>query len=195
MPFKFVLKFVIAPVLLLTTTTTIAVYTVQSEKAKERVPASIKIQKLGADQVSTQFFEMNMTESKTAATEDEGSTYTVTINALRSIPAGLTYAWSLPSDVRLIAGELTGSLNTLQVGESQQITLDVAGFSKQQKKFLSLQISGQIFNQPVKRDLLIASQLENTIEYKIQQAHRQNNGLLNKLGSKESKFKPENIIK
>ncbi len=191
MPIKFVLKYVIAPIILLSTTTLIAVYTVRTE----RTPASIKIQKLGADQVSPEFFDMKITESKTAATEDEGSTYTVTISALRSLPAGLTYAWTLPAGARLVAGDLAGSLFALQAGESQEIKIDLAGFSKQQKKFLEFQVGGQVFNQAVKRDLLIASQLENTLEYKIQQAHRQNNGLLNKLGSKESKFKLENVIK
>ena len=192
MPIKFVLKFVIAPLMLLSTTTLIAIYTVNVDR---RAPASIKIEKLGSDQISPEFFDMKITESKTAATEDEGSTYTVTISAIRALPVGLTYAWTLPGNARLVAGDLTGSLYALQSGESQEIKIDLAGFSKQQKKFLEFQVGGQVFNQTVKRDLLIASQLENTLEYKIQQAHRQNNGLLNKLGSKESKFKLENVIK
>jgi hypothetical protein len=193
MPIKFVLKFVVAPLLLLTVTTAIAVYTVRSEPARE--PASIKIQKLGADQLSAEFFDVKITDSNTSTTEDAGSSYTVTISALRSVPAGLSFTWAVPSDSRLVAGDLTGTLYALQAGESQQIKIDLAGFSKQQKKFLGFQITGQIFNQPVKRDLLIASQLENTIEYKIQQAYQRDNSLQNKLGTKSSKFKAENVIK
>lgn len=193
MPIKFVLKFVVAPLLLLTTTTAIAVLTVRSEPARE--PAAIKIQKLGADQVSPAFFDVKVTESSTAATADAASSYTVTVSALRSVPAGLNFVWELPSGARLIAGDLTGSLSALQAGESQQIKIDLAGFSKQQKQFLNFQITGQIFNQPVQRDLLIASQLENTIEYKIMQAYRRDNSLPNKLGTQKSKFSAENVIK
>ncbi|MBY0452187.1 MAG: hypothetical protein K2P92_04060, partial [Bdellovibrionaceae bacterium] len=143
MPIKFVLKFVVAPLILLTTTTAIAVLTVRSEKVRE--PASIKIQKLGADQVSTEFFDVKMTESNTAATEDAGSSFTVTISALRSIPTGLSFAWDLPAGARLIAGDLTGSLYALQAGEAQQIKIDLAGFSKQQKQFLGLYLLSAIF--------------------------------------------------
>lgn len=193
MPIKFVLKFVVAPLILLTTTTAIAVLTVRSDKVRE--PASIKIQKLGADQVSGEFFDVSITESNTAATADSGSSFTVTVTAIRSVPAGLSFTWDLPAGTRLIAGDLTGSIYALQAGESQQIKIDLAGFSKQQKQFLGFQVTGQIFNQPVKRNLLIASQLENTIEYKIQQAYRRDNSLANKLGTKKSKFSVENVIK
>lgn len=193
MPIKFVLKFVVAPLLLLTATTTMAIYAVRPESHRE--PAAIKIQKLGADQVSPEFFDLQITESNTAAIEEAASSFTVTVTAIRSVPAGLSYAWTLPSDARLIAGDLTGSLYALQAGESQQFKIDLAGFSKQQKKFLEFHVTGLVFNQPVKRDLMIASQLENTLEYKIQQAYRHNNNVQNKLGTRENKFSVDNIIK
>ncbi len=192
MPNQFILKLALVFILCLS-----VAYFGLNQNTNAREPNAIKISKLGADQISSVFFDLQITEFKVAEKLSDTSTFVVTLTALKTLPSGLTYTWLLPTNVGLVAGHHNDSIENLRAGESQQILIQVTGFSKTRKDFIDLNISGEVFGQQVKRNVLIASQYEKSLEYRVQQNQLRENSLNNKLGlpTKKTKFDIENIIK
>ena len=168
----------------------------QQPTKQNRSMASIVTTKLGKEQVARQFFDLQTDLAQISKSDSDFSEIKVKMTALRSFGPGLSYKWNLPNGVNLLQGPLQDQVPTLQSGEEKEFVIKVTGFSKELRKYLSFEISGAANQLPVKQEVLVSSRMEDSLEYLIQQSAKkeQQNGI-NKLGTKKSKFDPENVIK
>jgi|GEM_PF-2618778 len=139
--------------------------------------------KLGADQNSRYLFDIKINASELSQTENEISIIKVNIEGLKDFNSDLIYTWTLPQDVELAEGALSGPLGDFYTNQNKEYILKVRGFSKQLKKFISFEVQGEFEQRPVRRDILISSRLEDSFEYSIQQNELNNskNQLKNKI--------------
>ena len=155
--------------------------------------------KLGQEQIARSIFDINVNLNKLALKNAETSDIVITLTALKNIPAGLTYNWVLPDGVQLVDGILNEPIGALQSGESRHYTLKLIGFSKELKKYLSFEVQGQANSFSVKRELLVSSRIEDSMEYLIQQSElKKQKNQIKKLGvsqKEKTKFSPENIVR
>ncbi|MEQ1723738.1 MAG: hypothetical protein ABL930_11220 [Pseudobdellovibrio sp.] len=172
-------------------------YLDQKVAPKNRFIASQQISKIGLEQNASYLFEVKLDNNNFAISESDTSTIKVNVLALKDLQEGaLNYAWNLPQDVEVIEGATNDSLGEFKSGEIKEFILKVKGFSKQLKKYVSFEIKGDYGQQPIRREILISSRYEDSLEYLVQQnsvkqASKQNS----KLGITKSKFDPENVIK
>lgn len=169
---------------------------------QSRLLASVPMAKLGSQMFAKQLFNVKVDYDLIAQKEDEKTVLKVTATALHNIEAGLTYTWVLPPDVRVLSGQLTDGFGSLPVGESKEFQIEVSGFSKEQKKYVSFEVTGQLKGMPLKREVLITSRIEDTMEYMIHESEKkarlesEKDPKAQKLNSlRNSKFAPENVIK
>lgn len=167
----------------------------QQPLEQNRFIASAGIAKMGQEQMARQFFEMQTDISQIAKSESDVSEIKITFTALKTLGAGLHYQWVLPAGVNLLQGPLQDELPAMQAGESKIFNIKVNGFSKELKKYLSFEISGNANQFPVKQEVLVSSRIEDSLEYLIQQSERkQRDSGIQKLGIK-NKFSSENIVR
>jgi hypothetical protein len=158
--------------------------------------------KLGSQMFAKQLFNVKVNYDLIANKENEKTVLKVTATALHDIEAGLNYTWVLPPDVKILSGQISDAFGSFQSGESKDFEIEVSGFSKEQKKYVSFEVTGHLKGMPLKRDVLITSRIEDTMEYMIHESEKkaqleeQKNPKAKKLNSqRKSKFAPENIIK
>lgn len=158
--------------------------------------ASQPISKIGAEQNAAYLFEVKLDNNDFAATENDVSTIQVNVQALKDLPVGLTYTWNLPQDVELLEGHTSDVLGNFVAGESRSYVLKVKGFSKQLKKYVSFEIQGEHEQKNIRREVLISSRYEDSMEYLVQQNEiKSRRKMAGKLGTTKSKFSPENVVK
>jgi hypothetical protein len=172
-------------------------YLNQKFAPQNRFIASQQISKMGLEQNASYLFEVKLDNNNFALSESETSTLKVNVQALKDLQGGtLSYTWNLPEDVHVVEGAANDSLGEFKAGEIKEFTLKVKGFSKQLKKYVSFEIKGDYAQKPIRREILISSRVEDSMEYLIQQNSLQQKGKMNsKLGITKSKFDPENVIK
>ncbi len=172
-------------------------YLNQNVAPKNRFIASQQISKMGLEQNASYLFEVKLDNNNFAHSESETSTLKVNVQALKDLQGGtLSYTWNLPEDVHVVEGTANDLLGEFKAGEIKEFTLKVKGFSKQLKKYVSFEIKGDYAQKPIRREILISSRVEDSMEYLIQQNSLQQKGKMNsKLGITKSKFDPENVIK
>lgn len=171
-----------------------------SEKSVEqnRFLASVPMAKLGSQQLARTYFDTKVHLKDIAKTESETSILKVTVTALRNIPAGLVYSWVMPKDVHVVSGFTHEQIGSLNLGESKEFEIQVNGFSKELRKYISFEVTGQINQLPLKHEVLLSSRIEDSLEYLIHQNELKKNSEIGiqKLRAKaKSKFAPENVIK
>lgn len=163
--------------------------------AQNRFVASVPIAKIGQEHIARVLFDLQL-ETELAKSESNVSTIKVKLEALKNFDNGLSYSWNIPTGVNMIEGPMQDQVGAMKAGEIKYFTLKVNGFSKELKKYLSFEVKGNTNQHSVRRELLVSSRVEDSLEYLVQQGEikRQQN-TINKLGSKKSKFAPENIIR
>jgi hypothetical protein len=163
---------------------------------QNRYVASTVVSKIGKEQVSRQFFDLQ-TDNQIAKDDSSLTELKIIFIALKDLNAGLQYKWSLPAGVNVLSGSVQEQLPAMKSGETKEIVLKVTGFSKELRKYVSLDIDGTANQFPVRRSVLISSRIEDSLEYRVQQTQLKeiNNGDANKLGTKKTKFAPENIVR
>jgi hypothetical protein len=161
-----------------------------------RFIASSVIGKMGKEQVARQFFDLQA-ESQIAKDESSVTELKIVFTAVKDLNAGLNYSWSLPDGVNILQGPVQDQLPAFKAGDTRDIVLKVTGFSKELKKYVSFKIDGSANQFPVRREVLISSRIEDSIDYLVQQSElkKLNSGQANKLGSAKSKFSQENVIR
>lgn len=168
----------------------------QKTESVNRYIASQPISKLGAEQNAGYLFEVRVENNDFAAKETEVSTLQINVQALKDIPVGITYSWVLPQDVEVIEGQQHDVLGNFVAGETRSYTLKVKGFSKQLKKYVSFEIQGEHDQKQIRREVLISSRIEDSMEYLVQQNEvKSRRKMAGKLGTTKSKFSPENVVK
>lgn len=173
-------------------------FTSAEETNKNRFLASIPISKLGQEQMAKSLFEVKLNLDSIASKENETSTLLIQVIALKKIQSGLRYNWTLPQGVTLVSGSLQDQLGEITAGNSAEISIQVSGFSKELKKYISFEIAGQQNQIPVRQEVLVSSRIEDSLEYMIQQAEKSKqddsiNGKVKDL--KKSKFSQENVVR
>ena len=164
---------------------------------KNRAIASYPISKLGKEQNSRYFFDVKLNTEELALRDDGTSTLKINVEAVKNFDSGLVYSWNLPPDVDLIEGQLTENLGAFTAGQSKEFLIKVRQFSKQQKKFISFEIKGDVELRPINREILISSRVEDSFEYVIQQNEKKRKVQAQKLGEgkAKNKFSPERVVR
>lgn len=163
---------------------------------KNRFIASYPISKLGKDQNSRLLFDIKVNTDELALTENDISTIKVNVLALKNINSGLIYNWNLPNDVELINGYLNDGVGEFVANQSKEFTIRVRGFSKQFNKFISFEILGELEQRPIRREILISSRIEDSLEYAIQQRElNRSKNQMNKLDNSKNKFSLDRVIR
>ena len=173
-------------------------YSSEKPLQQNRFLASIPMAKLGSQQIARTYFETKTHLKDIAKSESETSTLKVTITALKNIPPGLVYSWVLPKDVHLVSGFAHEQIGSLNQGESKDFEIQVNGFSKELRKYVSFEVQGDINQFPLRHEVLLSSRIEDSLEYLIQQSELKKQPQIGtqKLRAKtKNKFDPENIIK
>jgi hypothetical protein len=79
----------------------------------------------------------------------------------------LDYKWALPAGVDLVQGQITGSLNNSRLGEYQQVSILVKGFSRENQKLISLSTHIDKAGAPLTASSVVVSRPEETVEAKV----------------------------
>ncbi len=127
-----------------------------------------QIMKLGADQISKDYFEVRFDNNAIADTNEKPALVKVKVIAIKEIPAGLNYKWVLGKDMTSTAA-LEGSFPSFQPGEEKTFEISVLGFSKESVAHISFSVSGLLGTHSVKRDIIASSRPEDSYEYALQQ--------------------------
>lgn len=161
-----------------------------------------QIAKLGADQISKDYFEIRFEENNIAAKSNDLSKIVVKFIALKNVPAGLEYKWRLGSEM-ISTDVLDGTLPGFTAGEEKQFEISALGFSKESVSHISFLVSGNLGTHLVKREVIASSRPEDSYEYVVQQQalyeeKMQQNGKMHKTTSKKGfrgQFDPEKIVR
>lgn len=127
-----------------------------------------QIMKLGADQISKDYFDVRFADSTVAVKNDELSQVKVKVTALKDVPAGLNFKWVLGENMNS-TDALDGTLPALQAGEEKVFEISVLGFSKESLNHVSFSVFGSLGSHNVKRDIIASSRPEDSYEYVVQQ--------------------------
>lgn len=84
---------------------------------------------------------------------------------LKSTNNSIAFKWNLPEGVQIVEGSAEGELNNINIETPQEITLKVAGFSKEDKKLISLAAHTLIDDNVFSNVGLISSRPEDSFEF------------------------------
>ena len=171
----------------------------QTSENLDRNVASLPILKMGADQISRDYYDIKIKNDFVAEKNSETSIIKVTITAKKDLPIGLQYKWQLHKDMSS-ADVLDGQLEALTKGQSKEFSIRVVGFSKQSNSHINFIVSGQIGQHNLRRAVIASSRPEDSFEYVVEQAAReeQKTGKIQKLSNGKSvrkKFDLDKVIK
>lgn len=127
-----------------------------------------QIMKLGADQISKDYFDVRFDNNDIAEHGEKPSVVKVKVTALKDVPAGLDYKWNLGSDMSSTS-TLEGVLPAFQASEEKIFEITVLGFSKEAVSHISFSVAGNLCDHVVKRDIIASSRPEDSYEYVLQQ--------------------------
>ena len=165
----------------------------------ERTIASSPILKLGADQISRDYYDIKIINEVVAEKKSETSIIKVTITAKKDLPVGLQYKWQLHKDMTS-SDILIGALDALPAGTKKEFSLRVVGFSKEFNSHVNFLVFGQIGDHNLRRSVITSSRPEDSFEYIVEQAAlaEQKTGKIQKLSNGKSvrkKFDLDKVVK
>lgn len=79
----------------------------------------------------------------------------------------LAYVWTLPAGVELVRGPLENTMADLKIGQPQQVSILVRGFSRDTQKLISLKTQITTANMPLTSSAIVVSRPEDTMESKV----------------------------
>lgn len=167
----------------------------QADQNPNRFIASAPMAKLASIQNAQQLFEIRSRTVSVAQTQDETSTVKVVITPYDNYNNELNFNWELPEDVRVISGEVQGTIQKFEKHKPIELTLDVTGFSKEKRNYISFKISGMLNHLPVSQDILVTSRPEDSFEYLVQKNAEieEKTKKSTKSGNQKKRFDPKNI--
>lgn len=172
------------------------------EQAQRTIASSPKALKLGQDQMSYDFFDLQLSNEVLADSFEQNSIIRATVTAKKDIPDTLQFKWHLGEGVTS-ADSLEGSIFSLKAGDTQIFELQVQQYSKLSSSHVSFYVLGNLAQQKVDRQAIISSKMEESLEYIIQQAelHKRNENqkgvqkLSTGLSNTQKKFNPDKVIR
>jgi hypothetical protein len=177
---------------------TIANNTRESNFANRSV-ASLPLLKIGADQISRDYFDIKIINEVIADNDSESSILKAIITAKKDLPEGMQYQWKLHKDMNS-NDILDGSISALTAGKSTEISLQVVGFSKQINSHINFSVFGELDNHTLHRSVITSSRPEDSFEYIVEKAalHEKETGKVQKLSNGKpvrKKFNLNNVIR
>lgn len=172
-------------------------YFFSSDVKPNRLIASAPVGKLKHTINTNLYYDVKIDADHISQTDHDSSQIQIFLTAKRSFDTGLKYQWSLPQDVTVVSGSMNGELGAFSENQTKSFMLELKNFSKQQKKYLIFQISGQLEQRPAKQDLLISSRIEDSFEHQIQQNAKKPASEDQKAqgNSVQRRFNPDNVIR
>lgn len=167
-----------------------------------RTTASVPLTKLGMDQASFDYIDIQIENVSLAQKKDDTSLVQVKVTALKDIPASLNFKWILGKDV-LTSENLEGVLEPMTQGQSKVYELRVQNYSKEWQSYVSLALTGDMSGHKVQREVIVSSRPEDSFEYVVQQAalaeqQQAAKGKVQKLSNGRAaseRFRPGNIVR
>lgn len=166
-----------------------------------RYLASVHMTKLATVQNAQTHFEIQVKNESVAISNDETSIVKVIITPYFDTEADLNYSWITPENIQVISGSVAGHISRLEKDKSIELSLDITGYSKETRNYISFEITGKINSIPIKQDVLLTSRPEDSFEYLVQQnamtEDKKKNSANRSNTTSESKkrFDPKNIIR
>lgn len=165
-------------------------------KGNNRLVASAAIRKLKHTVNTTLYYDAKIQTNQISTSNNNSSTILISVTAKQNFSEGLVYHWNIPQDVTVVSGETDGDFGAFTEGQTKIFQIDVKNFSKQERKYISFEISGNLEQRPVKHDLLVSSRIEDSFEHQIQQNSKQpaNEDQKIQTNSVRRRFNPDDII-
>lgn len=172
-------------------------YFFSSDVKPNRLIASAPVGKLKHTINTNLYYDVKIDADHISQNDHDSSQIQIFLTARRNFDAGLRYQWSLPQDAIIVSGSTDGDLGAFTKNQTKSFILQLKNFSKQQKKYLIFQISGQLEQRPAKQDLLISSRIEDSFEHQIQQNAKKPASEDQKVqgNSNRRKFNLDNVIR
>ncbi len=159
--------------------------------------------KLGADFSSQNYFDLELSSLELATDPNQPSRVELKITALKDFPNEISFEWNKHKD-HTINDESVGTIPALKAGEVFTREIQITGFYKHEQSHISLTIKGSFGKIHVDRSSILASQMDQTLEYIVQESakNRQRQKKNNDVDAQSKvstnpldRFKPENVIK
>lgn len=103
---------------------------------------------------------LNLSDSNTEVTDIKAY-----VTLLKTTNNSISYKWNLPDGVQVVQGDLEGSIDNVSIETPQELLLKVAGFSREDKKLISLSANTQIGDTSFGNVGLISSRPEDSYEF------------------------------
>ena len=172
-----------------------------TKESPNRYLASSTVSKMAVEQYSRTLIDLKIETSKIAQTEKDASVIEVSIEAFRDIPAGIPFKWNLPEDVEVLSGAPNGLLPEFAANQVHVFKLEVSGFNKLKKSYISFSVNGEVGAINLKREILFSSRPEDSFEYVVQQYEKSkiadakaNKGRVGKASSYKGPIDPKKVI-
>ncbi len=139
-----------------------------TENSPNRYLASATMSKMAVEQISKSILNIQLKKSLIGLTDSDSSTVEVSLEALQPIPAGVPFHWNLPEGVTVLSGASHGLLPEFAANQVHEFTLQVSGFSKAKKSYLSFSVKGDMGSIKLQQEVLFSSRPEDSFEYVVQ---------------------------
>lgn len=172
-----------------------------SERNHFRQPSSVQFQKMGFDQLSKEYFDVQIKTVNIVEIENDTSQLKALVTAKKNIPQNtIQYHWKIKPEMNS-KSSLIGYLPEMKKGDTFEIDLYTDGFSKSIQKHIQILFIGQIESHNIHRIMTLASRPEDSLEYmiandsveKIDQI-KDSKQKIKKMGLR-NKFDPKKIMK
>ncbi len=150
----------------------------------DRAIASSPMLKIGADQISRDYYDLKILNDIVAEKNSETSVIKVVIFAKKDLPLGLQYRWHLHKDMTS-SNILSGSIGEMTAGSKKEFSLRVVGFSKEINSHINFLVFGQMGDHNLRRSAITSSRPEDSFEYVVENAakNEQKTGKVQKLSN------------
>lgn len=91
------------------------------------------------------------------------------ITLLKSTSNSINYQWILPEGVEIVEGDKNGQFDSVQVEQPVEVKIKVSGYSKYEKKLLTLTANTKVGDTSFSNVALISSRPEDSHEYVAKQ--------------------------
>ncbi len=143
-----------------------------AKNSPNRYLASATMSKMAVEQTSKSILDIQVKKSIIGLTDADSSTIEVSIEALQPIPAGVPFDWNLPEGVTVIKGASHGLLPEFTANQVQDFTLQVSGFNKSKKTYISFSVKGDMGSIKLQQEVLFSTRPEDSFEYVVQTFER-----------------------
>jgi hypothetical protein len=118
---------------------------------------------------SLSFVNVQLESAETPDSANETAEITGFITLLKTSNNSVSYHWVLPEGAQIVEGALEGNIESVQVEQPVEVKIKIKGYSKSEKKLVSLSASTRVGETAFSNVALISSRPEDSHEYMAKQ--------------------------